>query len=75
MSAVRAETSRARAACTSASDGRTARPKNAAVLKAYRWQYILSGAQQPHFLKVLGGLITEAQGGRIVAALKTLQPS
>lgn len=43
-----------------------------AVLKAYRWQYIVSGAQHPHFLEVLGGLITEAQGKRIQTALETL---
>jgi hypothetical protein len=43
-----------------------------ALLKAYRWQYILSGAQQPHFLKVLGDLITEDQAKRIQAALATL---
>jgi hypothetical protein len=49
------------------------RELDATVLKAYRWQYILSGAQHPHFLKVLGGLITDAQGKRIVAALETLQ--
>jgi len=45
----------------------------AGVLKAYRYQYILSGAQHPHFLKVLGGLITEGQAGRIQAAVATLQ--
>ena len=27
-----------------------------ALRKAYRWQYIISGAQQSHFLKVLGDL-------------------
>lgn len=41
----------------------------AGLLKAYRWQFILSGAEQPHFLKVLGSLINEAQGRRIQAAL------
>jgi hypothetical protein len=41
-------------------------------LKAYRWQYIHSGAQHPHFGKVLSGLITEAQGQRIQAALAML---
>jgi hypothetical protein len=46
---------------------------NTTVLQAYRWQYILSGAQHPHFLKVLTGLITKAQAGRIMAALDTLQ--
>ena len=43
-----------------------------AMLKAYRWQYILSGAQHPHFLKVLTGLTTEAQRARIQAAVSTL---
>jgi len=45
----------------------------ASVLKAYRWQYIFSGAEHPHFLKVLTGLIDEAQVGRIMAALATLR--
>ena len=45
----------------------------AAFLKAYRWQYIHSGAQHPHFGKVLSSLITEDQGQRIQAALATLQ--
>jgi hypothetical protein len=42
-------------------------------LKAYRWQYIHSGARHPHFGKVLSDLITESQGQRIRAALATLQ--
>jgi len=41
-------------------------------LKAYRWQYILSGVQVPHFGKVLGSLITDAQSERISNALATL---
>jgi hypothetical protein len=45
----------------------------AAFLKAYRWQYIHSGAQHPHFGKVLSSLITEHQGQRTQAALATLQ--
>jgi hypothetical protein len=58
--------------------GRTAgdaegRMIEAGFLKAYRWQYIHSGAQHPHFGKVLSGLITESQGQRIQAALNTLQ--
>jgi hypothetical protein len=44
-----------------------------AFLKAYRWQYIHSGAQHPQFGKVLSSLITEDQGRRIQAALATLQ--
>jgi len=39
------------------------------VLKAYRWQYIVSGVQEPRFLEVLGSLITAEQGARITAAL------
>ena len=45
----------------------------AAFLKAYRWQYVHSGAQHPQFGKVLSSLITEKQGQRIQAALATLQ--
>jgi len=45
----------------------------AMVLYAYRWQYIHSGAQHPHFGKVLSSLITDKQGQRIQAALATLQ--
>jgi hypothetical protein len=44
----------------------------AAFLKAYRWQYIHSGAQHPHFAEVLSGLINEKQGQRIQTALATL---
>lgn len=43
------------------------------LLKAYRWQYILSGAQHPHFVKVLTDLTTEEQQKRIGNALATLQ--
>ncbi len=39
------------------------------VLRAYRWQYIVSGVQNPRFAEVLGKMITEAQGARIGAAL------
>jgi hypothetical protein len=45
----------------------------AGFLKAYRWQYIHSGAAHPMFGKVLSSLITEDQGRRIQAALATLQ--
>lgn len=45
----------------------------ASFLKAYRWQYIHSGAQHPHFGKVLSSLITEKQGQRIQAALATIR--
>jgi len=39
------------------------------MLKAYRWQYIVSGVQDERFQKILGGMITEAQMKRIGAAL------
>jgi hypothetical protein len=49
-----------------------ARMIEVAFLKAYRWQYVHSGAQHPHFGKVLTGMITPEQGERIAAALATL---
>jgi DNA-binding protein Fis len=42
------------------------------VLKAYRWQHIISGARQPHFIKVLSSLITENQGAKIQEALANI---
>jgi len=39
------------------------------VLRAYRWQYILSGAEHPRFLKLLTGMITQAQVERVTKAL------
>ncbi len=39
------------------------------VLRAYRWQYIASGAQHPHFMKLLGGMVSRPQMQRIQAAL------
>ena len=42
------------------------------ILKAYRWQYIISGAQHPHFIKVLTNFITEQQSGRIQEALASV---
>jgi hypothetical protein len=41
----------------------------AGFLKAYRWQYIHSGAAHPVFGKVLSSLITAHQGQRIQSAL------
>jgi len=60
------------ATCGRAVGAAEARAIEAAFLEAYRWQYIHSGAQHPHFGKVLSGLITEDQGRRIQAALATL---
>jgi hypothetical protein len=61
------------AKCGRAVDEAEARAIEAAFLRAYRWQYIHSGAQHPHFGKVLSSLITESQGQRIQAALATLE--
>jgi hypothetical protein len=61
------------AKCGRAVDEAEARAIEAAFLKAYRWQYIHSGTQHPHFGKVLSSLITENQSQRIQAALATLQ--
>ena len=44
----------------------------AGVLKAYRWQYIVSGTMEPRFRKVLFAAVDEAQGARIQAALAPL---
>jgi hypothetical protein len=58
--------------CGRTVDEAEARAIEAAFLKAYRWQYVHSGAQHPQFGKVLSSLITENQGRRIQAALATL---
>jgi hypothetical protein len=42
------------------------------MLKAYRWQYIVSGVQDGRFLGALTSMITEAQAERITAALGPL---
>jgi hypothetical protein len=39
------------------------------LLDAYRWQYIVSGVQDPRFLEVLGSMINAEHGARINAAL------
>jgi hypothetical protein len=44
----------------------------AGFLKAYRWQYILSGAENAQFIKVAKQLTTDKQLQRIGAALQTL---
>lgn len=41
-------------------------------LRAYRWQYIVSGALEPRFQKALAGLTTEAQMARVLEALRPL---
>jgi len=45
---------------------------NNTVLKAYRWQFIVSGVMEPRFQKILGGLISDTQMSRILKALAPL---
>ena len=57
--------------------GRTVRSAEADLLtaqflKAYRWQYIFSGAGHPRFQAILKRMITQPQMERILAALATL---
>jgi hypothetical protein len=42
------------------------------VLKAYRWQYIFSGVNQPRFQRLFGRLTTETQQQRVSQALSPL---
>jgi len=44
----------------------------AQVLRAYRWQYIVSGVQHPRFAAVLAELVSPEQLARIVAALRPI---
>jgi hypothetical protein len=53
-------------------DGPRAQQIEAAVLRAYRWQYILSGAQHPRFQKLLTQLTTPEQLQRVLGALSPL---
>jgi hypothetical protein len=44
----------------------------AGILKAYRWQYIVSGVQDPRFTGILAEMVTDAQMHRITTALAPL---
>ena len=55
-----------------AQEGARAEQVNATLLKAYRWQYIVSGTLEPRFQKLLGQLVSAAQMARIQAALAPL---
>jgi hypothetical protein len=61
-----------RAICGRRLTDEQAQDVEAAILSAYRWQYIGSGVQDPHFQKVLGSLITPVQGDRIGNALGSI---
>jgi len=53
-------------------DGERAARVRATVLKAYRWQYIVSGAVHPRFREVLAGVVDPRQLARIETALAPL---
>jgi hypothetical protein len=55
-----------------AADGERAQQVHATLLKAYRWQYIVSGTLEPRFQALLSGLVSAAQMARIQAALAPL---
>ncbi len=42
------------------------------VLRAYRWQYIVSGARTPRFIEILSGLIDDRDMDRVVDAVAPL---
>ena len=52
----------------SSSDGEKQQVREG-VLKAYRWQYIVSGVQEPRFAATLQSLVSDGQMQRIVTAL------
>ena len=58
--------------CGRVVDGEEAAAIAAHFLKAYRWQYILSGASHPRFQSTLKGMITEPQMARVQAAVAAL---
>ena len=58
--------------CGRAVDGAEAAAIAAHFLKAYRWQYILSGAGHPRFQSILKGLINGPQMARIEMAVSAL---
>ena len=58
--------------CGRAVDGDEAAAITAHFLKAYRWQYILSGASHPRFQSILKAMITEPQMARIKDAVAAL---
>jgi hypothetical protein len=54
------------------SDDKRAAQVGATVLKAYRWQYIVSGTLEPRFQKMLSKLVDAVRMQRIQAALAPL---
>jgi hypothetical protein len=44
----------------------------AGLLRAYRWQYIVSGVKNERFMAILNSMLTPAQMKRIVSALEPI---
>jgi hypothetical protein len=61
--------------CGRALDGPEIAQVEALLLAAYRWQYIVSGAQEPRFTDILQDLVTVEQMQRVGAALLPLAES
>jgi hypothetical protein len=61
--------------CTRVLPAEQAQQVHEMFLRAYRWQYIVSGVQDERFGQILGGMITQQQAGRIAAALKPIVES
>jgi hypothetical protein len=61
--------------CGRALDGSELAQVEALLLAAYRWQYIVSGAQEPRFTDILQDLVTAEQMQRVGAALLPLVES
>jgi len=55
-----------------AANGARAAQVRDSMLKAYRWQYIVSGVMEPRFQAVLGSLVSATQLQRIEVALEPL---
>jgi hypothetical protein len=53
-------------------DAQQAQELREGVLRAYRWQFILSGAQHPRFVKRLLSMITSEQAERVMGSLALL---
>jgi len=58
--------------CSGRYDSAQTEQLRAGLLRAYRWQYIVSGAQHPHFIALLEELTTTAQRERVFTALAPL---
>jgi len=58
--------------CGRALDSGQAQQVALVLFDAYRWQYIVSGVEDTHFQKLLGSMLTPAQGQRIQSALAML---